>query len=167
MLEDGTLSKHMIIPNMQQAAGSVEHLGHPWEFSKNRGPQYRHQRLSGHPRKEPPCCRNSTACQHALDPPKTYYLGYWKALRALEGLLFGFLGGARDGSWNEGRRIRPPQMSWGPVVPEYLNRESSSTLRLQSARGGRKYGPLLGPLNTRCRNTLRTQKGTRIVDNHP
>ena len=33
--------------------------------------------------------------------------------------------------------------------------------------GYQHYGPLLCPLNTRCRMILRTQKGIRIFENHP
>ena len=33
-------------------------------------------------------------------------------------------------------------------------------LRVMHMVGHQKYGPLLGPSNTRCRNILRTQKGT-------
>ena len=34
----------------------------------------------------------------------------------------------------------------------------------QEGLGGyRNYGPLVGPLNTSCRNILRTQQGTRIL----
>ena len=34
---------------------------------------------------------------------------------------------------------------------------------LQYMGGCQNYGPLLGPLNTRCRSILRTQRGTIIL----
>ena len=33
--------------------------------------------------------------------------------------------------------------------------------------GSQDYGPFLGPLNTRCRSTLRTPKRDHDFDNHP
>ena len=36
-------------------------------------------------------------------------------------------------------------------------------LRRRHMGGCQNYGPLLGPLNTRCRSVLRTQKGTIIL----
>ena len=59
--------------------------------------------------------------------------------------------GARDGGW-----------SWDPVQHSIWFTQS-----LMYMAGCQNYGPLLGPLNTRCRIILRTPKRNHNFDSQP
>ena len=68
-----------------------------------------------------------------------------------------------DRTWVLGvNRTMPELLYWNPM--SMLNTARPSLMLMTARMGGcHNYGPLLGPLNTRCRIILRTHKRTLIL----